>query len=137
MRSCIWSNASGACWTRLGRRYKRQIENACAGAVYTISLDAVNNTMFPVFYEICKIERYTSGHERRQLERQISGYLSQNRDILRRTRGHALSAGRWQRWFYKAAAVCFGSGLDAAGFVCLRFYAGITKGEVKNVTRDS
>ena len=35
------------------------------------------------------------------------------------------------------AAVCFGSGLDAAGFVCLRFYAGITKGEVKNVTRDS
>lgn len=99
--------------------------------------DAAVHVVSLLFYEICKIERYTSGHERRQLERQISGYLSQNRDILRRTRGRALSAGRWQRCFYKAAAVCFGSGLDAAGFVCLRFYAGITKGEVKNVTRDS
>lgn len=99
--------------------------------------DAAVHVVSLLFYEICRIERYARGEERKQLERQISGYLKQNRDILRRTRRRALSAGRWQRWFYKAAAVFFGSGLDAAGFVCLRFYGDIAKGGIKNVTRDS
>ena len=99
--------------------------------------DAAVHMASVLFYEICKIERYTRGHERRQLERQISGYLAQNRDTFRRTRRRALSEGRWQRWFYKAAAVCFGNGLDAAGFGCLKLYSVITKGDVNNVIRNS
>ena len=99
--------------------------------------DAAVHMASVLFYEICKIERYTRGHERRQLEQQISGYLAQNRDTFRRTRRRALSEGRWQRWFYKAAAVCFGNGLDAAGFGCLKLYSVITKGDVNNVIRNS
>lgn len=86
-----------------------------------------------LFYEICKLERCTKGRQRRQLERSVTGFLEENREILRSIRGRALSEGRWQRMCYRAAAVCFGNRAYFAGFVLLRGYSAITKGEINRI----
>lgn len=87
-----------------------------------------------LLFEICKIERYTKGSTRRQLERKVSGFLSENRDVFRLTGNLSLSEGRWQRIFYKAAAICIGNGMFLAGFLLLRCYSMITKGEINRIT---
>lgn len=86
-----------------------------------------------LFYEICKLERCTKGRQRRQLERSVTGFLEKNRALLRSIGDRALSEGRWQRMFYRAAAVCFGSRAYFVGFALLRGYSAITKGELSRI----
>lgn len=86
-----------------------------------------------LFYEICKLERCTTGRQRRAFERRVTGFLEANRALLGSIRNRALSEGRWQRMFYRAAAVCFESRAYAAGFALLRCYAAMTKGELKRI----
>lgn len=87
-----------------------------------------------LFFEICKIERYTKGSARRQLEQNVIGFLAENSDVFLYTGKLSLSRGRWQRVFYKAAAVCIGNRMCRAGFGLLRIYATLTKGEINHIT---
>jgi len=86
-----------------------------------------------LFYEISKLERNTGGRERRQLEQTVTGFLRENRQLLRSIRNRTLSEGRWQRMFYRTAAVCFENRAYFVGFALLRAYAAMTKGELNRI----
>lgn len=96
--------------------------------------DAAVHIISLLFFEICKIERYLKGRERKLLENEIAGYLSKNMDILHNVGKLSLSAGKWQNLFYKAAAICFRHKIHWAGFVLLRVYAAVTQGEINKLT---
>lgn len=85
--------------------------------------DAAVTVLSLLFYEICKIEKSTKGHERKRLEEEIIGYLSKNMDILHSAGKRSLSKGKWQRHVYRAAAICFGCKAYRAGLTLLRVYA--------------
>ena len=87
-----------------------------------------------LFFEICKIERFTKGRERKLLEKKIRNYLSENAQMLRRVRKLSLSAGRWQKYAYRAAAICFANRAYWIGFMLLRVYAAVTQGEINDLT---
>ena len=91
-------------------------------------------TLSLLFFDACKIERYTYGRERRLLEREIIRYLADNPDILRSAKDRSLSEGRWQKTAYQAAAVCFRHKAYRAGFALLRAYAAATRGEINRLT---
>lgn len=95
--------------------------------------DAAVHILSMLLFEICKIERYTTGNSRRQLEQTIIDYLTENKEVLHRTRGLNLSTGKWQRLAYRAAALCFFRGAYRAGFLWLRGYAAMTQGELNTL----
>jgi len=88
--------------------------------------DAAVHILSLLLLEICKIERYAKGQERKLLEKDVAAYLSANTDILCRVRKLSLSSGRWQKLIYQAAAVCFRKKAYWAGFALLRSYAALT-----------
>lgn len=96
--------------------------------------DAAVHILSLLFFEICKIERYTKGQERKLLEEEIIGYLSENGDILRSIGKRSLSRGKWQKIAYRLAAVCFRWKAYRAGFVLLRVYSAATQGEINKLT---
>lgn len=96
-----------------------------AAAVHILSL---------LFFDICKIERYASGECRKALERDVRRWLSEHEALLHSVGNRSLSKGKWQRAAYRAAAVCFCHQVYWAGFAVLRFYAGITQGELGKLT---
>lgn len=96
--------------------------------------DAAVHILSLLFFDACKIERYTYGRERRLLEREIIRYLADNPDILRSAKDRSLSEGRWQKTAYQAAAVCFRRKAYRAGFALLRAYAAATRGEINRLT---
>ena len=96
--------------------------------------DAAVHILSLLFFEICKIERYTGGCERKQLENEIADYLSKNTDILGSIGNLSLSRGKWQSPVYQAAAVCFRNRIGWAGFALLRIYAAATQGEINKLT---
>lgn len=96
--------------------------------------DAAIHILSLLFFDICKLERYTAGENRKQLEREIIGYLSDNADLLAITAKRSLSEGRWQNAAYKAAAACFRQKRWRTGFACLRAYSLVTQGEINRIT---
>ena len=96
--------------------------------------DAAVHILSLLFFEACKLERYTRGSQRTALERRIIRYLSDNADLLHNTKGCSLSQGRWQNAAYRAAAACFTHKAFHAGFAVLRAYAALTQGEINRLT---
>lgn len=95
--------------------------------------DAAVHILSMLLYEICKIERCTTGNSRRQLEQTIIDYFTENKEVLHRTRGLDLSTGKWQRLAYRVAALCFRHSAYQVGFVWLRGYAAMTQGELNTL----
>ena len=89
----------------------REYENA---SVYIIST---------LFWEICRMESETSGNTRKQLEKIVCDYFSENKEILLAVRNLSLSNGKWQRMVYEIAAICFRYKVYCVGFFILRLYA--------------
>ena len=87
-----------------------------------------------LLFEICKVEGCTKGRERTQLERVITNYLAENRDLLRHAEKLTLSSGKFQQIVYKAAVICFLHRLYFAGFGFLRIYSHLSKGDLRNIT---
>lgn len=94
--------------------------------------DAAVHILSLLFFEICKMERYTNGQERKLPEKEVAAYLCENMDILRRVRNVSLSGGKWQRLVYRAAAGCFRYKAYWAGFALLRCYAAATQGKLSD-----
>lgn len=88
--------------------------------------DAAVHILSLLFFEICKIERCARGRERKQLEKLVSGYLSNHMELLCSSKTLSLSSGRWQRLAYSLAALCFRHRLYWAGFGSLRLYTAAT-----------
>lgn len=88
--------------------------------------DAAVHILSLLFFEICKIERCARGRERKQLEKLVSGYLSNHMELLCSSKTLSLSSGRWQRLAYSLAALCFRRRLYWAGFGSLRLYTAAT-----------
>ena len=85
--------------------------------------DAAVQILSLLFYEICKIERFTSGPERKKLEQAATGFLTDHRELFARIQNCSLSSGTWQRKVYQAAAACFQRKAYRVGYLLLRFYA--------------
>lgn len=96
--------------------------------------DAAVHILSLLFFEICKIERYTRGHERTLLEKEIIDWLSENMDLLHSIGTLSLSSGKWQRAAYRLAAKCFRHKVYRAGFALLRIYSTVTYGELNKLT---
>lgn len=96
--------------------------------------DAAVHILSLLFFDICKIEKYAAGEQRKLLEKAVVRYLSQHKGLLRSVGKPALSSGRWQRAAYKAAAVCFDRKAYRAGFTVLRLYSAVTQGEISKIT---
>lgn len=96
--------------------------------------DAPVHIISLLFFEICKIERYSQGTERKRLEKEIVNYLSENVNILNSIRNLSLSSGKWQNPVYMAAAICFRYKVYCAGFALLRIYSVATQGEINKLT---
>ena len=85
--------------------------------------DAAVHIITLLFLEICKIEKSLTRQERKLPEKEIIGYLSENRDILNSIGKLSLSKGKWQNPVYKAVAMCFRNKQYWAGFALLRVYS--------------
>ena len=96
--------------------------------------DAAAHILPLLFFDICKIQRYAAGEDRKRLEREVIRYLSEHGELLRSVGNRSLSCGRWQKAAYKAAAKCFERGAYRAGFAVLRLYSAVTQGEISKIT---
>ena len=98
--------------------------------------DAAVHILSLLFLEAFKIEQRAVGNVRKQLERELIGYLSENPDLLLCTKKRGLSTGRWQRAVYQAVAGCFRHRAYPLGFAALRAYAAATQVKHDRSTRN-
>jgi hypothetical protein len=87
-----------------------------------------------LFFEISRIEGAAEGHSRKALEQEIIGYLSENADLLNRTKNQSLSTGKWQRMVYKAVSACFRHSAYQTGFAVLRAYCAAVQPKTEGTT---
>lgn len=89
-----------------------------------------------LYFELSKIERSASKHERQLLEQDIVRFLSDNPDVLTSSKNRALSHGRWQKIVYQNLTFCFSHGAYRTGFALFRIYASATHSNYRILRRN-
>ena len=96
-----------------------------------MKIDSANvHIVSTMFLFVSKMEKYLTGNEKKQMEREILELFRTHRDVLILAKGKKLSHGRWQNIFYRIALYAFLSKWEWLGFCVLKIYTLIARGEI-------